>query len=87
MKENKYQEALNTLVKYAHQSPNVGWALIYEENILQEIIDKETPMKPLWETKGYRRCSTCKLRLVSTNNQFINYCSDCGQKVDWGDEE
>ena len=82
---NKYQEALNTLVKYAHESPNVGWVLIHEENILQELVDKETP-KDINLTYGeiqsnilYYYCPNCCSKVKDKSK----YCSNCGQKLKW----
>ena len=84
---NKYKEALNTLVKYAHESPNVSWALIHEENIIQELIDKETPMKPIGD-----KCPKCNCIVrywASGGKKRIhrNRCgaTHCGQRIDWSD--
>lgn len=64
----------------------IGNTILDVKEIEQELIDRETPRKPLWDNNGYIKCNTCKLSLVSTNDQLINYCSNCGQKIDWSDE-
>lgn len=81
---SEYQEALDTLVRYAHESPNVGWVLIHKVNILQKLLDKETPMRV---TKNIE-CPVCGMyaqrvcRGVHTPaKRCIN--EDCNQKLDW----
>lgn len=85
---SKYQEAKRYIdmiwSKSSWSRVDINWLAIEQ---IKELIDKETPNEPLWDNNGYRKCGTCKLRIVSTNNQFISYCSGCGQKVDWGDKE
>ncbi len=79
---NKYQEALDTLVRYAHESPNVGWVLIHEENILQELVDRATPKKPPKHDKVV--CSTCNSK-ANYGHPYTEYCCHCGQALDWSE--
>lgn len=62
----------------------------YKEECIEkilELLDKETPMKPLKsEWDGYRLCGNCNSIIVSTNHALPNYCSNCGQKIDWRGE-
>lgn len=85
---NKYQEALNTLVRYAHESPNVGWVLIHEENILQELVDKATPRKNIgWDCPV---CSESIVDVVDDDFAYIwkhRFCPHCEQKIDWSEDE
>lgn len=54
----------------------------------QELVGKNTPMKLLKsKIDGYRECGNCGSIVVSTNYVLPNYCSSCGQKIDWSDEE
>ena len=79
---NKYQEALNFLdwhCEVAHTE---------QQDLLQELVDKETPMKLLKsQFDGYRECSNCESIVVSTNHVLPKYCSNCGQKIDWSDDD
>ena len=75
---NKYQEALNYLdfhcnVRHTEQ-----------QDLLQELIDKETPRKPIIKSSGIERCGKCKYQ-YDPNNDY--YCSQCGQCRDWSKEE
>ncbi|WP_050636165.1 hypothetical protein [Candidatus Stoquefichus sp. SB1] len=77
---NKYQKSLNTLRKeYLNNDSK-------ECDILQELVDKATPKKP---TKIYKRCPNCDHK-VSWNyyaDRKLNYCPECGQRLDWSDED
>ena len=75
---NKYQDALNKLVGI--RTDFRGGKIFMQEkiNILQELVDKETPKKPL----GLSICPNCQNRLYIDQK----YCDKCGQKLDWSKE-
>lgn len=78
-KENKYQEALNYLDWHCNVEHKE------QQDLLQELADKEMPMKPIrFPHNMVRFCSICDKALISTNNWIPNYCSECGQRIDWG---
>ena len=91
---NKYQEALDRLktapsfmggTDLYKRHLNSEKLLMKDVNTLQELVDKETPKKPplIWEhAKPQTRCQC-------TNGvyRYQNYCSFCGQKLDWSDED
>ena len=59
--------------------------------ILEELVDKETPMK-LEETDVETDkdcfnwiCPRCKS--FHSESEGYQYCSECGQKIDWSDYE
>ena len=62
---------------------------------LEMLIEKQIPKKPIDVQKPVVRwgiCPTCKglpeeLGRPQRVFQSDNYCSNCGQKIDWGDEE
>lgn len=65
-----------------------------EFDVLSEVIEeyflKETPAKPLNESRQDKLCPMCGAYLVyDALNQPVeeapNYCSNCGQKLDWSE--
>lgn len=94
---NKYQEALGFLKESAYenylrhyvQTSKEKVTLFKSSKYLQELVDKATPKKPKnW--KAERRpngrvefnCPVCN-RIY---NERVNFCSSCGQKLDWSNE-
>lgn len=87
--KNKYQEALDNVNK------SVCTALsclgIDDEqsrkslHILQELVDKEIPMKVVkWKlAQPETRCAKCGAGL----ERYHDYCWGCGRKVDWSDND
>lgn len=92
--KNKQQETLNKL-RFA---VSIAQDLPYKEcnelcDILQKLVDKETPMKPIYENDlvdenivvdTWAYCPKCKEELEH-NRWGEKYCSYCGQKLDWSD--
>ena len=76
---NKYQEALDN---FWETSPNPK-EQYNDYQTLQELVDKETPMKVVkWENaKPINRCAKCGAGLERKDS----YCWECGQKLDWSD--
>lgn len=79
---NKYQVVLNWFVDLLRRD------VVAKQNakILQELVDKETPMKLLKsQFDGYRECGNCYGGYLE---RTFNFCHQCGQKLDWdsGDE-
>lgn len=76
---NKYQEALDNLWDWFMK--NYDGKLNYDKYDLPVIVDKlvakATPTKP-----NNDRCSYCG-DVVTT---LDNYCSNCGQSIDWSEE-
>lgn len=91
--KNKYQEALDEVENdlYYHSPKDEVTVKRQDKMIktLQELIDKETPMKIKEEWVGgddddYIRhlCPKCNIDVFG----YEDYCERCGQKLDWGDE-
>lgn len=54
---------------------------------LQELVDKETPMKVEYVLQIDDEVWVCpKCNNVWTSIKSIKYCDNCGQKLDWSDE-
>ena len=87
--KNKYQDALINLVhcksitkcKECHHKHLC--TMERDSNILQELVDKETPMKVVkWKlAQPETRCAKCGAGL----ERYHDYCWGCGRKVDWSD--
>ena len=79
---NKYQEALDNVKRVYVESNHYD-----EEDIrlLQELVDKESPMKPaeVWENANPKTRCSCSAGVIPAHN----YCWNCGQKLDWNNEE
>ena len=97
---NKYQEALNYLVSDGTHKTLHSWGDEIEVetehgeeslNLLQELVDKATPMKPTKLENGKYSCDSCAMAFTVKylKNRFLShtYCDVCGQKLDWSDEE
>jgi len=60
--------------------------------LIKEHFDKETPTKPLDESKQDKICPKCGayLSFDALNDPVVaapNCCSSCGQRIDWSDFE
>ena len=99
--ENKYKDALDWVFKELFiNNATPKWdlgalgkrkeKLALNTALLQELVDKETPVKPEWlggamtgEPKAYcPKCSYC------VNDTYLNKyrCRECNQKLDWSDK-
>ena len=93
-KMNKYKEALNSIrftMHYRVKPMKLGRCEDQNLHILEELVEKATPKKPTEadasEENSYCAwlCPTCGRTHI--NNYPLNYCNDCGQKIDWSDYE
>lgn len=96
---NKYQIAMNVVRERPKMS---GFSSQNTDDIhlsiLQELVEKAVPKKIIIkDIKGsYIKfriyCPTCGKIVDRTNNPYgnmldIKYCDQCGQKLDWSDED
>ena len=55
-----------------------------------QALEKQIPKKPISitsvENSMYVKCPTCKLTTVLYDGCIMEYCKNCGQKLDWRDE-
>lgn len=51
--------------------------------VLSDLLERETPYKPK-PVNGYE--GLCKCGAVFLD-RLTNYCGNCGQRLDWGDED
>lgn len=80
---NKYQEALNNVKRVYVESNHYD-----EEDIrlLQELVDKETTKKFKKIMDYSVACPNCGHHLDKLYGRNEDYCSRCGQKLDWSKE-
>lgn len=52
-------------------------------NSVIEAMDKQIPMKPHIRVNDFIMCAKCDSIIRKTDN----YCRNCGQRLDWSDEE
>jgi len=73
---NKYEEA------WKNVSMMVGKSM----SDLKELVERATPKKVVYdETNDMDICCNCGGNVY--HHQHTNNCGDCGQALDWGDEE
>ena len=91
--KEEYQECLETLLRFAHESPNVKWALIHERIRLENLIEtypeylelkaKATPKKPTFiDSYPSGECPNCSESIGGRS-----YCHNCGQAMDWSEND
>lgn len=99
MSNSKYQEALDRVKEvyiYLCDEFNLKKAAVKMNDdieVLQELVDKATPKKVRYEnapkpSMAYvYSCPNCGRMLgVNCKPTYINYCDECGIKLDWSDE-
>ena len=99
--KNIYQIALDNAINdieycYNDSFEEVPEKRLKEVELLQQLVDKETPKEPI--DKGFKndilqyKCPTCKIGKVgklidngwkTKGEGFTNYCPNCGQKIKW----
>ena len=95
---NKYQKALDNIQseisRIAYKTGRISLLTKYikDRETLQELIDKEAPMKPGQDETGTYVCGRCKEYSVTSEGNYsreYERCTmaNCGQVVDWIDIE
>lgn len=88
---NKYQEAMNYLWNAYDENKIYGIASRGYLAMLQELVDKETPKKPIDIEFGpcgdlVPSCPTCKHEVVTISTyygrKYYPRCPFCGQKIE-----
>lgn len=88
---NKYQEAMNYLWNAYDENKIYGIACRGYLVMLQELVDKETPKKPIDIEFGpcgdlVPSCPTCKHEVVTISTyygrKYYPRCPFCGQKIE-----
>ena len=101
---NKYQEVLNFLCDHAMEYiEDFDWeerecgdyypldkeTLNANKSVLQELIDRATPVKPIKDAESkirYMQTYTCPNCGGGFSGTISNFCYNCGQALDWENE-
>ena len=91
-----HQKALETLQAFNNlvmpdEYPEYKIGLKWIIRDLQELVDRDKPMKPHqdgiedWD----RSCPNCRTDGIWSEEMMYkhNYCSNCGQAIDWSEDE
>lgn len=100
MNRQEYKEAFHFFRKLPYRIPlkfaNSEFCEQYDKHLcsIQELVDKATPKKVRYEnapkpsTAYMYSCPNCGRMLgVNCKPTYINYCDECGIKLDWSDED
>ena len=84
-----YKEALDDMLvrkKLVQAQCEDCWTV--EAEMAVKALRKQVPLKP-YLTKCDIRCSKCKkiLKKQISDRYYPDYCSRCGQRIDWGKEK
>ena len=96
---SKYEEALSSILFTMHyrvKPKKLGYCEDENFKILQELVDKATPKKVknienhyLFETYELDHtsgnCPNCNKGVSCDEYYQIEFCPDCGQKLDWNE--
>ena len=97
---NRYQESFDRLA-FNFGLDCLDEKLYPEEiedfKLFQELVDKETPVTLEYEGDGYDQkgvmvydtaiCPVCERHFEVDYDEHSNYCPNCGQRLDWGDDD
>ena len=81
----EFKECLRTIEKcYRGENETHKQAL----EIGVKALEKQIPKKPITHSNTNRAdCPCCGATVRGIKNPFGDWCSNCGQKLDWSDEE
>lgn len=92
---NKYKEAYKRIFSEEYHYPDFESAAA-DLDMLGELVEKETT-KPLdYEGDGYvdgelnydtAICRSCGRKFEVDYDEHSKYCPNCGQKLDWGEND
>ena len=94
---SKHQDSLDRILSYAYmylayrddatqkELENYVRGILIDKRMIEELIKKATPKKPLtYKQKSHGKeclCPNCENLIYSSNSE--DYCSNCGQAIDW----
>ena len=86
MESDRLKHAISSIKTYMSY-PN--GKLCPTAEIAIEALEKQIPKKPLYTNKGtVTRCPVCEaIHLRCISSVEVDYCSRCGQAIDWSEED
>lgn len=80
------KEAVNLFKQYYWKVEDKEKAL----EILEELAERDTPKKVIYEEPDIPKCPNCNSPNCTIYNGHsddieLNFCDDCGQRLDWSD--
>ena len=89
-REDKHRNNECELCDYCYSQGNF-WEQKVAFSVAINALEKQIPKKPKSitsvENSMYVKCPTCKLTTVLYDGCVMEYCKNCGQAIDWSDEE
>lgn len=90
---NKYQYKFEKIKEYTlnpecarYATASIRSVLRNYLEVLQELVDKETPKKPIKKLYGHYKCPVCD-NCWDPRDWKSKYCELCGQRLDWSEVE
>ncbi len=89
---SKYQEALEKIKEELEFGSRFDYDVYFKKEVklLQELVERVTPKKPIVKNEFYdelygdiKYCPNCN----SMFEYMDEYCSECGQNIDWSEDE
>lgn len=77
-----YEEAIEILLQ-DYYSPDTSDAV----EVAIEALEKQIPKKPVATEHFFRGCCPCCEEYIVTEYSFPKHCENCGQALDWSEEE
>jgi len=63
-----------------------GYLLDREIQVLEELVERDTPMKVKHENNGIPYCAVCERSYLRDGRGNQNrFCGYCGQRLDWSE--
>lgn len=85
MKDMTYKEVRNNFIKDLAENAYLSMCSTEEMKIVIEALDKQIPKKIIRKSKKASlediKCPNCQREIDAMN--IVNYCTYCGQALDW----
>ena len=85
MKDMTYEEVRNNFIQDLAENAYLSMCSTEEMKIVIEALDKQMPKKIIRKSKKASlediKCPNCQRKIDAMN--IVNYCTYCGQALDW----
>lgn len=89
MNDMTYEEVRNNFIQDLAENAYLSMCSMEEMKIVIEALDKQIPKKIIRKSKKASlediKCPNCQREIDAMN--IVNYCTYCGQAIDWSDKE